>query len=62
LLIPAVLVINWLRLVILAAVRFYTPSEFDFVHVYLFQPAMIAFTLIIFLLWVVSPNDRVDKS
>lgn len=62
LLIPAVLAINWLRLVILAAVKFYTPRGFDFVHVYLFQPAMIAFTLIIFFLWIVSPNDRVDKT
>jgi exosortase/archaeosortase family protein len=51
-LIPALLVVNWLRLVLLAAVRFYAPSGFDFVHVYLFQPLMIAFTLIIFLLWL----------
>ncbi len=57
----AVLFVNWMRLAILSAVRFYVPAGFDFVHVYLFQPLMIAFTLAIFFLWLSFANDRTSE-
>lgn len=62
-LIPALLVANWLRLVVLAAVRFYASQGFDFFHVYFFQPLMIAFTLGIFMLWIAStiPAGTIDR-
>ncbi len=43
--------INWLRLVLLACVRFYWPEHFHWVHVYLFQSIMIFATLALFVLW-----------
>lgn len=52
-LIPALLVLNWVRLLVLAEVRFYMPQHFDFVHVYLFQPVMIFVTLAAFALWMI---------
>jgi len=55
-LVAAVLVVNWLRLVVLAGIRFYLPGAFDFVHVYLFQPFMIAFTLLLFFAWISSSH------
>jgi exosortase/archaeosortase family protein len=61
-LIPALLFVNWLRLIILAAVRFYAAGAFDLVHVYLFQPLMIAFTLVAFLLWVESANASTQRA
>ena len=44
-------VVNWLRLVLLAFVRFYLPEHFHWVHVYLFQSVMIFTTLALFILW-----------
>lgn len=58
-LIPTIIVVNWLRLVVLSVIRFYLPSSFDFVHVYLFQPFMIALTLMLFFLWLGARNDTV---
>jgi exosortase/archaeosortase family protein len=51
-LVPGVLMANWLRLLLLAAIDFYMPAGFHFTHVYLFQPLMIALTLIGFLVWL----------
>jgi exosortase/archaeosortase family protein len=62
LLIPAVLLLNWVRLVILAVINFYFTASFDFVHVYLFQPLMIAATLIIFFLWMTWSNERPQET
>jgi exosortase/archaeosortase family protein len=50
--IPSLLAANWLRLLALSAIKFYAPSGFDFFHVYVFQPVMIAFTLLVFLSWL----------
>ena len=58
----AILFVNWMRLAILSAVRFYLPAGFDFVHVYLFQPLMIAFTLAVFFLWLSFTNDRTSEN
>lgn len=60
-LLPAVLLLNWLRLVVLAVLRFYVPDWFDFAHVYLFQPVMIAFTLAIVAVWLASQGPRLDE-
>lgn len=57
-LLPAVFVLNWARLAALAAVRFYLPAWFDPVHVYLFQPLMIAVTLAAFLGWTLATARR----
>lgn len=54
-LIPALLFANWLRLILLTAIRFYAPGAFDFFHVFFFQPLMIGFTLIMFVLWIGPP-------
>lgn len=43
--------INWLRLVLLAGVRFYLPEHFHWVHAYLFQSVMIFATLALFVIW-----------
>jgi exosortase/archaeosortase family protein len=56
-LLPALLIANWLRLVLLTAIRFYVPAGFDFFHVYFFQPLMIALTLFLFLLWLGPTRD-----
>jgi exosortase/archaeosortase family protein len=52
-LVGIIMALNWTRLVVLAAVKFYSPAAFDVIHVYLFQPVMIAATLIAFLAWTV---------
>jgi len=52
-LVGIIMALNWARLVILAAVKFYSPAAFDVVHVYLFQPVMIAATLVAFLAWTI---------
>ncbi len=44
-------VINWLRLVLLAYVRFYLPEHFHWIHAYLFQSIMIFATLALFIVW-----------
>lgn len=54
------LTVNLLRLVILAAIQFYLPGSFEFVHVYLFQPAMIGFTLFAFLIWTMSLKQSAE--
>lgn len=61
-LVTAIMALNWARLVILAAVKFYMPNAFDLIHVYLFQPLMIASTLIAFLAWTIiaNPNRRAE--
>jgi exosortase/archaeosortase family protein len=59
-LLPGVLLVNWLRLVVLAAIRFYLPGGFDLFHIYVFQPLMIGLTLMIFLMWIATTEQRVD--
>lgn len=61
-LVLAVLAINWVRLVALTAIKFYAPAGFTLFHVYLFQPVMIAITLLIFLVWVMAPSDRANEA
>ena len=51
-LVPVLFAINWLRLFILADIRFYLPEYFRIVHVYVFQPAMIFATFICFIVWI----------
>jgi exosortase/archaeosortase family protein len=60
--VPALLIGNWLRLVALTAIKFYTPAGFDFFHVYVFQPVMIAFTLLIFLAWLRATNHAAEPA
>ena len=62
LLTAVLLIVNWLRLVILAAIQFYLPDSFEFVHVYLFQPAMIGFTLFAFLIWTMSLKQSAEPT
>lgn len=50
---PLLLLINWLRIVVLAALYFYYPQPFEFVHLYLFQPVMILIAVLSFMLWIV---------
>ena len=52
-LVPLLFAINWLRLLILAAIRFYWPEQFTLVHVYLFQPVMVMATFLCFIAWIV---------
>jgi len=56
-LVPLLFLINLARLVILSAVRFYSPDHFDFVHVYLFQSFMIFATFACFAVWVFLSED-----
>lgn len=51
-LLPILFAINWLRLFILAEVRFYAPDLFQLFHVYLFQPFMIFATFVCFIIWI----------
>jgi exosortase/archaeosortase family protein len=57
-LVPVLFAINWLRLLMLAWIRIYTPQWFDFVHVYLFQPVMIFATFVCFIVWILH-NRRI---
>jgi archaeosortase B (VPXXXP-CTERM-specific) len=50
--IPALFVINILRLVILAQVGQTRPALFEFVHVYLWQASFIIFIVVVFLFWL----------
>jgi exosortase/archaeosortase family protein len=52
-LIPLLLGINWLRIIILALLRFYANNYFDVIHIYVFQPTMILLTIIGFALWII---------
>lgn len=56
-LIPVLLVLNWLRIVILSVLRFYYPDLFQFTHLYVFQPIMILVTVISFLLWIIASES-----
>lgn len=51
-LISLLLLLNWSRILILAFLNFHYPTLFHFVHLYAFQPIMIFFTLISFMLWI----------
>lgn len=57
-LIPILFVLNWARLFILSAIRFYTPDYFNFVHVYLFQPVMVFATFICFIAWILHNENK----
>lgn len=46
------LIINWLRIVVLASVKFYAPFYFDIFHLYFFQTVMIAAACLSFLCWI----------
>ncbi|MHC1566570.1 MAG: hypothetical protein ACXQT5_06090 [Candidatus Syntropharchaeia archaeon] len=50
--IPLIYSINILRLVVISFVQIYSPSLFEFFHVYLWQATFIIFVVIIFLLWI----------
>lgn len=56
-LIPMLFVINWLRLLVLAQIRFYQPDLFHFFHVYLFQPFMIFATFTCFIIWILRHDQ-----
>ncbi|MCB1804464.1 MAG: archaeosortase/exosortase family protein [Candidatus Competibacteraceae bacterium] len=58
-LIPVLFAINWLRLFILAEVRFYVPDWFQLFHVYLFQPFMIFATFACFIIWILR-HEKTD--
>jgi exosortase/archaeosortase family protein len=49
---PLLLLINWLRIVVLAILAFYTSIGFHFAHLYLFQAVMILITLLCFVCWI----------
>ena len=58
-LLPVLFAINWLRLFILAEIRFYVPGLFQFFHVYLFQPVMIFATFACFIIWILR-REKTD--
>jgi exosortase/archaeosortase family protein len=57
-LIPILFILNWVRLYILADIRFYLPDYFRFFHVYLFQPIMIFATFACFIAWVLHNGHK----
>lgn len=57
-LLPLLFAINWLRLIVLAMIRYYWPEQFGLVHVYLFQPAMVLATFVCFIAWIVYDGNR----
>jgi archaeosortase B (VPXXXP-CTERM-specific) len=50
--IPALYVINILRMVLLAYVQVHRPGWFDFMHIYFWQATLIIMILGIFILWI----------
>lgn len=52
-LIPLLIAINWLRILMLALIRFYSQENFDFFHLHLFQPIMVFLSAIIFFSWII---------
>lgn len=56
-LIPLLLLFNWLRIFILGLVRFYYPDFFQPIHLYAFQPLMIFMTLISFIAWIIRSES-----
>lgn len=55
---PLIFIINWARLLVLTAIQFYATTYFDIFHVYFFQPLMIAFTLVFFMLWMLIADAK----
>lgn len=61
-LIPLLLMINLLRIIMLAAIHFYAPSYFDVFHLYFFQTVMIAAACLGFFCWIVySEKSRFES-
>jgi exosortase/archaeosortase family protein len=61
-LIPVLLGFNWLRLLVLGLIRFYLPDAFNLVHVYIYQPVMIVFTIAVFVLWIAYSDKQSTPS
>ncbi|MFO1350879.1 MAG: archaeosortase/exosortase family protein [Gammaproteobacteria bacterium] len=59
-LLPILFIINWLRLLTLAGIRFYFPDAFRLFHVYLFQPIMIFATFACFIIWITRDEAQQD--
>lgn len=60
-LIPTLFIINWLRIAVLAILKFYfSENYFNFVHIYVFQPVMIFLTLGCFIIWINYTDERVS--
>jgi len=49
---PALLLLNLLRLVFLTIIGIHYPSLFDYLHYYLWQSTFIIFVLLLFLIWI----------